>query len=123
MMEEIVKIGGIEVTVIREDRDIAGDAGNRGTTSNKKAKIWIDNTMNEQQQNEVIIHEVMEYINMEYDLQLTHTQISVMSMSIHQILENVGNDAITYRKEKKITLSSKIPREFIVSEKELNHDK
>lgn len=59
--------------------DIA--AGRRSSS-----KIWIDNTTNKQVQEECLLHEIVEMINLDFELKLEHRDITTLSTAIYQVL-------------------------------------
>ena len=50
-------------------------------------KIWIDTTVHQQQQEETLIHEIIETIDTMCELNLEHPDMSVLSTSLYQVLK------------------------------------
>ena len=84
-----VRILGIDLEIIWHDReDNGGNSGNQGRLNLKRGEIWVDNTQSLQQQRETLLHEIIEAINIQCDLELNHNQLSTISAVLFQVLED-----------------------------------
>ena len=83
-----IKIGGFNYQVILKDRYKEDGSTDLGTHSVHQLKIWIDREMVQQQQEETLLHEIIEAINDHNDLKLEHNQISGISNNIYQVLKD-----------------------------------
>ena len=71
-------------------RDRSEDDGHDGPGSCnfKQGKIWIDKQYTLTQQEETLVHEIIEAINWDYELELSHKQIQGMAATIYQVLKD-----------------------------------
>ncbi len=82
---QTLKIGGINYQVIVEPIKMHG-ASNCGSCNNAVAVITINSEDNNQIQETTLIHEIIEAINGNYDLQLPHQTIATLETSLYQVL-------------------------------------
>lgn len=87
-MTKVIKLFGLNVTVIYEPREHSGTSGEMGHFNTKLCKIWIDSTMPIDAQNETLLHEIIEFIVGSCNMGLDHAAISTLSMILHQALED-----------------------------------
>lgn len=85
-----IKIGGHIYQIIMRDREFedGGTVGAVGTCDNKFNKIWIDKRWVQSQQETTLIHEIIEAINWNWKLELTHPQIQGLEASFYQVLKD-----------------------------------
>jgi len=83
-----IKIGGLDYEVIVKDRSKEDGITNAGTHYQYEQKIWIDNKCHQQQQEETLIHEIIEAINTANEVGLEHNQVSVLSNQLYQVLKD-----------------------------------
>ncbi len=87
-MTKLVKLLGLDISVIYEPREHSGADNNIGSSNTKLGKIWINNTMPEDIQDEALLHEIIEFIVATCDLDINHAQISTLSAVLHQVLKD-----------------------------------
>jgi len=85
-----IKIGGFDYEIIYKDRFNEDGISDIGTSSTYNQKIWIDNQAHIQQQEETLIHEIIEAINSNNDLELKHKDITVLAGCLFQVLNDNG---------------------------------
>ena len=83
-----IKIGGFDYDIILDN--LLRKAGNEypGTHSQWEQKIFISNDQHQQQQEESLIHEIIEAINRGNDLKMEHPTISTLSYALYQVLKD-----------------------------------
>ena len=81
----MIKIGGIYYKVIYK-KDLARDRGHLGECCGNSAEIGLDNNLNKHVEDKVLLHEIIEAINFEYELKLEHEKISILESSLYQVL-------------------------------------
>lgn len=91
-----LKIGGYTYEVIVEKRKANHGDCNFGTASTPELKIWIEADCATEQQEETLIHEILEVIGLNHDLNISHQTISTIADNLYQVLKD--ND-IDMRKE------------------------
>lgn len=79
-----LKIGGHEVKVIYQE----WAANNFGVSDTVPSKIYINSSACESQQASTVLHEIIENINSNCDLQLNHTQVSTLETVLYQVLKD-----------------------------------
>lgn len=80
-----IKIGGILYN-INMVKDLARDHNALGRCCGNSGNIDIDSDLEDKIKDKVFIHEVIEALNFEYELNLEHNKISILAMSLHQVL-------------------------------------
>ena len=88
-MKEFIKIGGLNYRVSQVE-NLARDNGALGRCCGNSRTIEIDSNLDEQVKEKTLIHEIIEAINFENQLNLEHWKISVLESSIYQILKDNG---------------------------------
>lgn len=78
-----VKISGFIYTI--EYVDYLADYG---TTDLKEHKILINNSMCDEEKQSTLLHEIIEVINQQNDLQLPHQTIQTLENSLYQVLND-----------------------------------
>jgi hypothetical protein len=80
---EKVKIGGHNLSI-----DFSTDISNMGEWRSEKQNIKIHKDNCKSQQEETLLHEIMECINYHYELKLPHWQIQVLGTVFYQIIKD-----------------------------------
>ena len=83
-----LKIGGFVYDVIIDKRMEDSGVNSTGTHYQYKQKIWIDEECHFQQQEETLIHEIIEAINSANELKMEHNQIAMLSNQLYQVLKD-----------------------------------
>ena len=83
-----IKIGGHHYEIKLENRRKEHGIYQVGSCSPNYQKIWIDNNQHEEGQVVSLIHEIIEAINTDHDLNLPHQTISTLSECLFQILND-----------------------------------
>ena len=82
-----LKINGIEVIVKVEDRNKNG-VSNCGSSQCYTQTIWINSDGKKEYQEAVLLHEIIELLNEECDMDLTHQTISTLATSLYAVLKD-----------------------------------
>lgn len=82
-----VKIGGYEVKVRWMD-NLVTDRGHVGEYSPREQVIIIDKASTKQESKETFLHELLEAIKSIYGLELEHKCLSLLSLVLHQVIED-----------------------------------
>jgi len=82
-----IKIGGLTYKVIF-DEFITTDRSELGNVSITSQTIRIAQNSTIEQQEETLLHEVVEVINSSCDLDLEHNQIATLSYILYQVLKD-----------------------------------
>ena len=77
----------MDVTVKVEDRNKNG-VGNSGSAQCYTQTIWIDSEGKKEYQEAVLLHEIIELLNEECDMNLTHQTISTLATSLYAVLKD-----------------------------------
>lgn len=81
-----IKIGGYLISVV-QDHKILPNEGRIGEYSPFEQKIKLSKGLSGQQENETLIHEILEAVNDIYELGLDHDeQLCKLSVVLHQII-------------------------------------
>lgn len=80
-----IKIGGINYEV-KYKKNLARDRGNLGECCGNSAEIGLDEDINKNVKDKVLLHEIIEAINFEYELKLEHEKISILESTLYQII-------------------------------------
>lgn len=84
-----IKIGGkIFEIELRNNRSVKDGASTGASSSNWSQKIWIDNDQHLEGQEEALIHEIIEMLDSDNDLNLSHQTISTLAISLYQVLKD-----------------------------------
>jgi hypothetical protein len=80
-----IKIGGImyEVTKVK---NLARDRGCLGECCVNSAEIHLDEELSENLADKVLLHEIIEAINLENEMELKHRNITILESSLYQVL-------------------------------------
>lgn len=83
-----IKIGGQIFKIIEKDieKDESEDAS--GYVKVASGKIFINSKMNKDQKDSTLIHEILEAINIMYELKLKHNQISILESTLYQVFKD-----------------------------------
>lgn len=84
---DILKIGP-HIYSVSFRENITRDRGALGESCLNGLWISIDNSCPESQQEETLIHEIIEQIDSQYDLKLNHQTISTISNAFYQVLKD-----------------------------------
>lgn len=82
-----IKIGGLNYSV-KKVKDLARDHAALGRCCGNSASIEIDMEIGKNVTDKVLLHEIIEAINFEYELNLEHNKISILAMALHQVLSD-----------------------------------
>jgi hypothetical protein len=82
-----IKLAGYNYT-IEMVRHLARDRDSAGESSWNGQKISIDESLSQTCKEAVLIHEVIEQINVLYDLNLEHEKIVVLETALHQFIRD-----------------------------------
>jgi hypothetical protein len=80
-----VKIGGI-LYKVSKIKDLARDRGHLGECCGNNATIGLDDNLHSDVERKVLLHEIIEAINFEYELELAHNKISTLESSLYQVI-------------------------------------
>jgi hypothetical protein len=80
---ETIKIGG-HILPVRFSEDI----GNMGEWNHAKQTIKLYKDTCVSQQEETLLHEIIECINYTYELKLPHAKIQILGATLHQIVRD-----------------------------------
>lgn len=89
-----IKIGGHQYELIAKDGTTATE-GSIGACYITALKISIDTAVPQSLQNEVLMHEIIEAINHNHELELEHDQITSLSTALHQVF--VDNPQLCFK--------------------------
>lgn len=82
-----LKVGGHFYEVLKHfDRAKIDGDNNLGTHSGTFLKIWLETNMSLSMQEDVFFHELVEAINFQYNIELNHHQVSLVSSAFYQVL-------------------------------------
>lgn len=81
-----IKIGGYTYEVIVEKREVNHGTNSFGSANTRYLRILIEEDLPQQQKESTLIHEIIEMIDSNFDLQLSHQTISTISDSLYQVL-------------------------------------
>lgn len=81
----MIKIGGINYR-IEYKKDLTRDRGHLGECCGNNATIGLDDNLDYNVERKVLLHEIIEAINFEYELNLEHNKISIFETALYQIL-------------------------------------
>jgi hypothetical protein len=84
-MSDKVKIGGILYS-ISKIKDLARDKGHLGECCGNNASINLDDDLQPDVERKVLLHEIIEAINFEFELNLEHNKISVLESTLYQVI-------------------------------------
>ena len=82
-----LKINGIDVAIKIEDRTEHG-ASEYGSALCFTQTIWLNSSGNKEYQELVLFHEIIELLNEENDMNLTHQNISTLATSLYTVLKD-----------------------------------
>ncbi len=83
-----LKIGGHPYEVFVRRREVDDGSTCLGSCNNVLQKIWIEMDCPQSAQEETLLHEIFEAINFNYEMQLSHPQITVLSSVLYQVLKD-----------------------------------
>lgn len=84
---EKIKIGGINYKLKQMD-NYARDFGMMGSHCGNSSEIIIDKGLAECRKYKTIIHEILEAINFEYELDLDHNKITTLETSLYAVIKD-----------------------------------
>ncbi|MBZ4662781.1 MAG: hypothetical protein JG776_463 [Caloramator sp.] len=82
-----IKIGGIMLEVIL-DKHLASAEDKFGECDRMRGRIVIDETQPNDHKEVTLIHEIIEVINGEYELDLEHRQITSLASCLYQVFKD-----------------------------------
>ena len=83
-----LKIGGILYNIVFKDTHRGEQKMHCGYCNTENCEITLDNTLDIQAQESTLIHEVIEAINYNNNLNLKHNQIMVLENNLYQVLKD-----------------------------------
>jgi hypothetical protein len=83
-----IKIGGNWFKVIFKDTHRHEQKAHCGYENSDHCEITIDNALNIQTQETTFIHEILEVINYNNELELKHSQIMTLENNLYQVLKD-----------------------------------
>lgn len=84
-----IKIGGKTVEVIIDNLREKCGTGDLGMSQIACQKIWISNEAKIETQEEIFLHEIIEYIKFETDLEISHHQtLQTLANYLYQVLKD-----------------------------------
>ncbi len=83
-----LKIGGHSYEVFAREREVSDGSTCLGSCNNVLQKIWVETNSPQSGQEETLLHEIFEAINFNYEMQLSHPQITVLSAVLYQVLKD-----------------------------------
>lgn len=89
-MHDKIIIAGLEHSIILE-KYIARDNNALGMHCGNSAIIKIDDDLNNNVKRKVLLHEILEAINYEYELKLEHNILSVLESALFEVFRNKDN--------------------------------
>jgi hypothetical protein len=89
-MQDKLKIAGLDYE-IKLEKYIARDSGALGMHCGNSAIIKVDADLRGSVKQKVLLHEVLEAINYEYELKLEHEKLSVLDSALFEIIKNKEN--------------------------------
>ena len=96
MIPSKVKIGGLTYKCSLE-KNLARDRNSLGESCGNELSITIDESTSQQTQNKTLIHEIIEQLNFNYDIDLEHHKICLIETGLYQVI--VDNPGIFNFKE------------------------
>lgn len=86
----VIKIGGVDFTVIVNDDYKEEDANVRtmGQMDYFKGQIWIRESIGDNMKESVLLHEILEAINEAHELNLKHSQITSLEHALYQVIKD-----------------------------------
>lgn len=84
---QYIVINGIDYKVVEENHMASGD-GLFGQARFIKQEIAIDKELSLSRKFQVLLHEIIEVINMDCELKLEHNQITTLATQLYQVLKN-----------------------------------
>ena len=83
-----LKILCYDYKVLLRDRSNEDGISNTGTHYEYALKIWIDKEAPRQQQEQTLIHEIVEALNSINNLKFEHQQIEILAVGFYQVLRD-----------------------------------
>lgn len=84
---ENIKIGGLNYK-LKYQENYARDYNMLGSHCGNTSEIIIDTGLAKDRTEKTIIHEILEAINFEYELELSHDKITVLETTLYAILKD-----------------------------------
>lgn len=88
MKPKQLKIGGRIIDVQFVDGEENFPDGEMGLSFIQRGLIKIDNTMEEEFQKQVLLHEILEFVNDMFELKLEHYKITCLETALYQVLKD-----------------------------------
>jgi len=90
LIPEEIKIGGFLIGIELVEH-LVNERGNLGEYHPRTQTIKLDKDNTKQQNQETLIHEILEAVTSIYDIEMQHKDLSNMAVVLHQILlDNEG---------------------------------
>jgi len=84
-----IKIGGLYLDIVLDDR-LAASNDRFGECDHIKGRIVIDGVQPDDHKEVTLLHEIIEKINLEYELGFEHRQITALASCLYQVLKDNG---------------------------------
>lgn len=83
-----IKIGGQNYKVIIKDLDKSEAQNNCGYCRATDNEIYINTSISQEQQESTLLHEILEALNFNYQLELEHNKIQTLEATLYQVLKD-----------------------------------
>lgn len=83
-----VKIGGQNYKIIIKDLNKSECQDNCGYCRTTDNEIYINSSMSQEQQETTLLHEILEALNFNYQLDLEHNKIQTLEATLYQVLKD-----------------------------------
>lgn len=84
---ESIKIGGLQMKIVFDDR-LASSDNEFGECDHIRGMIIIDGVQPDDHKELTLLHEIIEKINTEHELELNHHQITSLASCLYQVLKD-----------------------------------
>ena len=89
MIPKKVKISGHIVQIeVTKDRVKYHGTDSSGCAALMQNKIFIEANNNIQFQHEVLMHEILEHINYQYQIEMPHDKLTTLSQALYQVMKD-----------------------------------
>jgi len=84
---QCITINGVDYKIVEENHMASGE-GLFGQARFIKQEIVIEKELTSQRKEMTLLHEIIEVINMDCELELKHNQITTLATQLYQVLKN-----------------------------------
>ncbi|NMA30295.1 MAG: hypothetical protein GX941_00550 [Candidatus Methanofastidiosa archaeon] len=74
--------------IVRKDREIQDGSYNQASSLAPNLTIWIDGRQSLSRQESCLIHEIIEILNYDFEIGLSHEKITQLETGIYQVLKD-----------------------------------